>query len=165
LLGEVYIYGNENSTRSDNLPGMLSSFGDGHVSAGKAEDSEYLKNLITDSEIEQIRSENKNLVNRLLSVYVFEDATKIRSFLEDHPSVPDVLSEAAPFLIKSFGESAILQLQIPPDEDIPVAVYAVALWDGPLEDARAALRAFDQMWWTANSQKTSGRIVFDYQLV
>lgn len=135
LLGGAYVYGAESSTRSDDYAEMLSTFGANRVSAGIVESDDYLKNLITDNDIDQIRSENRDLLDSLLSVYVFEDGSKVRSFLEDHPSVPDVLSEAAPFLKKSFGDATILQLQIPPDEDIPVAVYAVALWDGPRGDA------------------------------
>ena len=134
-------------------------------SAELAEDADYFNRLIDDREIAKIRFENQSLLDRLLSVYVFEDSAKVRSFLEDHPSTSSLLLEAIPFLRASFGVEAILQLQIPIDEDPPLTIYAVALWDGTLEDARRALDKFDAIWWTANCHRASGRIVIDYQLV
>lgn len=135
------------------------------VSTERAAVDHYLKGLINDSEMEQIRSENENVLSRLLSAYVFEDHVRVRSFLEDHPSTPELLLEAAAFLRKSFGDGVILQLQIPPDEELPLTIYAVALWEGTLEDARSALNKFDDTWWTTNGHRASGRIVVDYQLV
>jgi hypothetical protein len=165
LLGGTHIYGTESQSRPVDLAGILSSFSADQASIRTAENDDYLKSLITDNEIEQIRSENQDLLNGLMSVYVFEVATKVLPFLEDHPSVPHFLLEAVPFLRKSFGDSVILQLQIPPDEDVPLTIYAVALWDGAVEDATAALRKFDDSWWTANGHRASGKIVIDYQLV
>ena len=165
LLGGTHIYGTESQTRPVGLAGILSSFNTDQVSKGTAESDDYLGSLITDNEIEQIRFQNQDLLNGLRSVYVFEDATKVLPFLEDHPSVPHFLLEAVPFLKRSFGDSAILQLQIPPDEDVPLTICAVALWDGTVEDAAAALKRFDDSWWNANGHKASGKIVIDYQLV
>jgi hypothetical protein len=125
----------------------------------------YLQSLINDNEIEQIRSSNEFVLSRLLSVYVFDDETKVRSFLEDHPSTTHLLLEAVPFLRNSFGDDVILQLQIPQDEDAPPTIYTVALWEGTLDEARIALKKFDDTWWTAISHRALGRIVIDYQLV
>lgn len=165
MMAGAHSYGTESSVVSDDFAESLSSFGAGSVTVEIAPSDGYLESLITDNEIEQIKAENESLIRKLLSIFVFEDATAVHGFLEDHPSVPDVLLQAAPILRKSFGDGAILQLQIPPEEDVPLTLYAVALWDGPLEDARVALNRFDDLWWNAGGQKGSSRIVFDYQLV
>lgn len=165
LLGGSQANGPENQNRSGFQDESLSSFGATNNSTVAAKSDDYLKTLITDNEIAQIRSENESLLNKLLSQYVFEDGTKVRTFLEDHPSVPHFLFEALPFLKKSFGDNAILQLQIPPDEDGPFTIYAVAIWEDTVEAARNALKNFDDSWWIANGHKASGKVVVDYQLV
>jgi len=165
LMGGPHEYGTKSPAMLDDFVQVLSSFAEAQVSEGAAESDDYLDKLITDNEIEQIRSANEDLFGRLLSAYVFEDAPKVRAFLGDHPSVSDFLLEVLPFLRESFGNGVILQLQIPSDEDLPVTIYAVALWDGTLDDVRVALNRFDESWWTANGHKASGRVVVDYQLV
>ena len=165
LLGRDFTFGTESSITSNEPVEFFSSFAAAQDPTGIAEDDDYLKSLINDNEIEQIRSENVNVLSKLLSVYVFENSITVRSFLEDHPSTPDLLLEAVPFLRESFGDGVILQLQIPPDEELPLTIYAVALWEGTLEGARLALNKFDETWWTANGHRALGRIVVDYQLV
>jgi hypothetical protein len=165
FLGGTQLERTESSSGLSMFGDMISSSAETQAFTGTSESEHYLKDLITDNEIEQIRLGNENLLTKLVSVYVFEDATKVRSFLEDHPSVPDFLLEAVPSLRESFGDGAILQLQISPDEDVPLTIYAIALWNGTLDDARVALNKFDASWWTANGPKASGRVVVDYQLV
>lgn len=165
LLGQDHIAGNENYVTSNETFELISSLAAVQVSAEPIETPDHLRSLINENEIRQIRSDNEGVLRALLNIFVFEKNTRVRSFLEDHPSVSDLLLEAAPFLSQSFGDNAVLQLQIPPDEDIPVTIYAEALWEGTLEEARAALKNFDEAWWIANSRRASGRVVIDYQLV
>jgi hypothetical protein len=107
----------------------------------------------------------KPLIDLLQKEYIFEDRSKVTSFLEDRPSLPQVLLEAVTHLKESFGTHAIFQLQLPLEEDLPVAIYAVALWKESLQEARTALQHFDDSWWRESSKRASGRIVFDYQLI
>jgi hypothetical protein len=125
----------------------------------------YINTTFADRETGQARSEQQQLLDRLQQGYIFGERSKIVSFLEDRPSLPQILLEALPHLAESFGPSTTLQLQLPVEEDVPVAIYAVALWRGTLEDARTALQHFDDSWWSNSSKRASGRIVFDYQLV
>lgn len=164
LLGRDLAFGIGSSSRSNDSVESFSSAA-AQRSIRVVEDNDYLENLINDNEIQQIRSENEHVLSRLLSFYVFEDGARVRSFLEDHPSTPDLLLEAVPFLKGSFGDRAILQLQIPPDEELPLTIYAVALCEGTLEDARLALNKFDESWWAVNGHRALGKIVVDYQLV
>jgi len=165
LLGGPHAFGGQAPTKYDDCAEGLSSFGATSLSPGRDEGDDYLQSLITDNEVEQIRIQGESALNRLQSTYVFEDPNKLSAFLEDYPSVSDLLLVAAPLLKLSFGEGTVLHLQIPPEEDVPVTVYAVALCDGTLEDARIALHRFDDLWITDANQKGSGRVVFDYQLV
>jgi hypothetical protein len=76
-----------------------------------------------------------------------------------------ILQEAVPYLKASFGNRTPLALDVMPEDGPPRIVYALAMWEGEPDQSRAALRDFDQKWGVANSRKSGGRIVFDYQLV
>jgi hypothetical protein len=97
--------------------------------------------------------------------YVFDPADGVRSFLEGHRAVSEVLMEAVTELRRCFGSNAILQLQLLDNEGTSAAIYGIVLWQGDLQSARAALQTFDETWWIESSRRAAGRIVFDYQLV
>ena len=47
----------------------------------------------------------------------------------------------------------------------PDSVYALAIWDRDVAEARAALLTFDEGWLAGNVQALNVGIVFDYELV
>jgi len=125
----------------------------------------YIDTLLSKQGADEKKPALKPLIDLLQKEYIFEDRSKVTSFLEDRPSLPQVLLEAVTHLKESFGTHAIFQLQLPLEEDLPVAIYAVALWKESLQEARTALQHFDDSWWRESSKRASGRIVFDYQLI
>jgi hypothetical protein len=161
LLGSQHFYDNENIVRIVSLnearkPALGSQFLGGYA---------YIDTLLPKQDTDQMKPALELLIELLQKDYVFEDRSRVTSFLEGRPSLPQILLEAVAHLKDSFGTDATFQLQLPLEEDLPVAIYAVALWNDSLLEARAALQHFDDSWWTESSKRASGRIVFDYQLV
>jgi hypothetical protein len=125
----------------------------------------YINTFLPKQGTDEMKPALEPLIELLQKEYVFEDRSRVTSFLEDRPSLPQVLLEAVAHLKDSFGTHVTFQLQLPLEEDLPVAIYAVALWKESLQQARTALQHFDDSWWNESSKRASGRIVFDYQLV
>jgi hypothetical protein len=102
----------------------------------------------------------------LRRLYVFDGAQKIESFLVDHRALSGLLLEAAPHLQEAFGADTPLRLSVWNDEeDGSQSLRAVAVWAGPVLEARYALRQFDETWWFQNCHRGSGNLILDYELV
>lgn len=97
--------------------------------------------------------------------YVFKDPAAIEFFIRNHRMVVPLLIEASSHLAVAFHNRAPLALEIMPDEETPHSIYVLAVWNFDADDARAALRTFDESWLLGNLQFINGRIVFDYELV
>jgi hypothetical protein len=161
LLGSQHFYDDQNFVKSASLnvegnPALGSTF---------LGDYTYIDTPLPKQGSDEMKPALELLIELLQKEYVFEDRSRVTSFLEDRPSLPQVLLEAVTHLKDSFGTNATFQLQLPLEEDLPVAIYAVALWKESLQEARTALQHFDDSWWRESSKRASGRIVFDYQLV
>jgi hypothetical protein len=161
IFGSEHFYNNESLIKIVSLnEAMKPAFGD-----PLSESYVYVNTFVPNQGMEQTQWERGLLIDRIQKDYVLEDRVKVRSFLEDRPSLPQILLEAVAHLKESFGTNVTLQLQVPLEEEVPASIYAVVLWTGGLQEARAALQRFDDSWWRESSKKASGRIVFDYQLV
>lgn len=101
----------------------------------------------------------------LKNSFMFTNPAEVEAFLRSHRALVGILQEAAPYLKVSFGDRTPLALDVMPEDGPPRIVYALAMWEGEPDQSRAALKDFDQKWGVANSRKSGGRIVFDYQLV
>jgi hypothetical protein len=97
--------------------------------------------------------------------FIFPSDSSVITFLNEHRTLPEILLEAAQHLRTSFGADAIFNLRTPIDESGERTLYAVVMWPGTVEAVRAALASFDDIWWLANSRRTSGHLTFTYELV
>jgi hypothetical protein len=96
--------------------------------------------------------------------YVFVEPSSIKAFLQEHRALPELLLDAIPWLKRSFGDSATIQLQLMAEEDEPSTLYALILWTDTLESAQEALSRFDETWWLSNCRRASGNLIVDYEL-
>jgi hypothetical protein len=117
-----------------------------------------------EQQMTKFAAEQRRQVERLSKNYVFDDGERVRSFLQNHRALSEILLEAAPELRRCFGDEIMLQLQVPCEEGLPGVIYGIVIWKGDVRTARVALQQFDDSWWMAATKKASGRIVFDYQL-
>jgi hypothetical protein len=97
--------------------------------------------------------------------YVFVNEPVVREFFISHRTAPHILLEAVPHLQRYFKNATIFNLRATVDEYGAQTLYAVALWPGSVQDARAALDLFDDNWWIANSRQAAGDLTFTYELV
>jgi hypothetical protein len=114
----------------------------------------------------QMAEHNKEFdlaINTLRRMYMFSDDDEVTAFLKLNRTVAPLLIEAFSHMSGAFTGTAIL-LELMNEEESSQTINALALWAGKREEARAALRKFDQEWWLDNIGKANGRIVFDYQI-
>jgi hypothetical protein len=104
-------------------------------------------------------------INALKNSFIFNDPGGVETFIRNHRAVVSILLEAAPVMKECFGDNVPLALDLTSEDGPPRLIYALGMWDGDSDQARAALEAFEEKWGVGNSRKAGGRIVFDYQLV
>ena len=95
-------------------------------------------------------------------VSCFSDDDEVTAFLRANRTAAPLLIEAFPHMSRAFADTPIL-LDLMSEEESQT-INALALWWGKRDEARAALRKFDDEWWLDNIGKANGRIVFDYQI-
>jgi hypothetical protein len=110
-------------------------------------------------------AEQEALLNEVRRHFVLPADPSVTTFLSEHPSIPQILLEAANQLSACFGTEAIFNLRAPIDESGSRTLYAVAMWPGKACAVREALAKFDDAWWIAHPQQASGYLTFTYELV
>jgi hypothetical protein len=116
-----------------------------------------------DHQMDEHDKEFNSSLETLRSIYMFSDHDVVQSYLKSNRTVVPVLIEAFPYMSRAFSGSPLL-LDVMTEDGTPRTINALALWWGKREDARTALRSFDDSWWLDNIGKANGRIVFDYQI-
>jgi hypothetical protein len=104
-------------------------------------------------------------LNDVRARYVFSEPAEVELFLKDHRTIPGLLLEAAAYLRNCFGPIVPLRLTVSLEEDGSRTLQALAVWNGPLNEAKNALARFDMDWWLDNCRRSSGRTIFDYELI
>src|SRR5271163_1797130 len=121
------------------------------------------QDLVID-ELERQMSEHNaefaGMLDRLKHLFIFTNAEAVENFLRSYRALAPILIDAEPFFREAFNKTP-LALDVMNEEGAARTIYALALWRGEREKARAALRTFDEKWWLDNMRKTSGKIVFD----
>lgn len=109
------------------------------------------------------RSLEPRSLEQLEQHYILEGKNALTALLQEQRDLPAILTEAVPQLRRWFGDR-LLQLKATSDDDNVIARGSV-VWPGSLQDAEAALAAFDQNWWLENCVRSHGYLVFDFELV
>jgi len=100
----------------------------------------------------------------LEEVYVFEERARVAEFVEQN-RLRGLLLEARDPLVAAFGEAAVKKLSVVEDDEGSQALFCSIGISGSIDDARHALRLFDQRWWLAHCDKVSGKLNFDLDLI
>lgn len=103
---------------------------------------------------------------RILHQYyiILNDGHPVREFLGTEPQLYRLLIEAVKPLQHAFGDKRIIHVRVlSSDEDsiLKVAIQLPADFGG---DPEHALRSFDDTWWLHNCHRSSGALVFDYEI-
>lgn len=97
--------------------------------------------------------------------YIFDEPEEIRAFLGRHPYLIDILVSARDPIERSFGKRASVQLwfYVDPEEEADDAESLGAIISSslPLDDARQALRTFENLWWLDHISRSDARLTFD----
>ena len=116
-----------------------------------------------DSQMEDHDKEFDAALEALRGMYMFSNKDGVTAFLKSNRTVAPLLIEAFPYMSRTFPGAPLL-LDLITEEGTPRTINALALWWGKREDARIALKSFDNSWWLDNIAKANGRIIFDYQI-
>ena len=119
-------------------------------------------------EIERRASEEvakeQNALREIKKSFVFRDDDLVAKFLRSHRTVPQLLQEARPQLVKFFGDDAVFGLKVLTEEDGSSELYIVAEWSGPAREALNALDRFIDGWWIEQAGPAGSRVNVTYQL-
>ena len=100
----------------------------------------------------------------LEDAYVIDNRSAVAAFIEQN-RLRGLLLEAREPLNTAFGESAVKTLTLVQDDEGFDTLFCLILVSGDMNDARLALRFFDQRWWLARSQRAAGKLNFDFELI
>ena len=103
-------------------------------------------------------------IGDLQKVYVIDDASRVSAFVRWN-RLRGLLLEAKEPLDLFFRETAVKRLSLLSDEEGSLTLFCVVIWPGDMQEARRALRAFDERWWLARCQQAAGKLNFDFELV
>jgi hypothetical protein len=103
---------------------------------------------------------NSSVMEVLPETYIFRDCQAVRHFLEQHPFLVPLLSEAHDAIQHYFGSSTPLALEVFTDPEVVGDQQLVALiqTDLPPAEALAKLDRFDKDWWLAASHESKGKL-------
>lgn len=103
-------------------------------------------------------------LKELEKLYVFEDHSAVASFIRQNRLL-ELLLEAPDPLNAAFGEGAVKRLSLVEDDEGFSTLFCLISVSGNLDEARRALRSFDQSWWLAHCDKPAGKLNFDFDLI
>jgi hypothetical protein len=104
------------------------------------------------------------LEEELDEVYVFEDRSRVAAFI-DQTRLGGLLVQAREPLTTIFGEAAVKRLSLIEDNEGCSTLFCLIAVSGALDEARRALRSFDQRWWLDHSHEAAGKLNFDVALI
>ena len=125
------------------------------------------RDLFKDLELQMARFENahQESIVELKKDYLFPKDSSVTTFLRSYRSIIHLLFLAVDKLREAFGPEAVFLLRVSTDELGSQILFGVALWPGSASDAHLALKRFDENWWIANVNQSSGYLNFTYELV
>ena len=112
-----------------------------------------------DAEVITDHSQDLSLLEQQFKIVDHERL--ISKFLEDDPSLCELLREAWSPLEKAFGVGKVVHLRTLTSDDENLLKVAVQL-PKDFENPEGSLDAFDSDWWLRNCHRSVTALVFDY---
>ena len=100
----------------------------------------------------------------LEDAYVISDHAAVAAFIKQN-RLRGLLLQAQEPLNAAFGEGAVKRLALVDDDEGFDTLFCLILVSGDMNEARLALRSFDQHWWLARFDQAAGKLNFDFELV
>ena len=141
--------------------------GDLQQSPRKAPTIRESENIIAIKQVQTVCEQGRASIARdiaeLKRSYVFANDS-VRSFLEGHRALSDVLREAIVPLKEFFGADKVFWLEVKIDEDDSTMLYGVTLWRGSVRTAAQALETFVENWWLDHMTPNTTDLAFIYRI-
>jgi hypothetical protein len=96
--------------------------------------------------------------------YVLERRAAVIDFIEEN-HLKNLLLQARDPLNAAFGGKAVKTLSLIRDDEGFDTLFCLVITTGSVQEARRALKEFDQSWWLARADQANGRLNFDFELV
>jgi hypothetical protein len=103
-------------------------------------------------------------LEQLKNFYIFEDHSAVTAFIEQN-RLRGLLEQAREPLNAAFGEAALKKLTLVTDDEGSKTLFCLVRVPGDMQEARRALRSFDQRWWLGRSTQAAAKLNFDFELV
>lgn len=103
-------------------------------------------------------------IKGLEDAYVFEDRSAVAAFIGEN-RLRGLLLQARGPLAAAFGEAAVKTLRLVRDDEGFRTLFCLVMVPGDMQEARRALRLFDQQWWVDGCGQAAGKLNFDFELV
>ena len=97
----------------------------------------------------------------LEEIYVIDNRSAVAAFIKQN-CLRALLLQAREPLHAAFGESAVRTLTLVQDDEGFETLFCLILVSGDMNEARLALRSFDQQWWLVHCDQAAGKLNFDF---
>jgi len=105
-----------------------------------------------------------SVLTLLEDTYVIENRREVAHFVEEN-QLGGLLKQARDPINKAFGEEAVKTLTVVEDDEGFRTLFCLVMIPGDMQEARNALKAFDEEWWLQHSPKVAGKLNFDFELI
>jgi hypothetical protein len=105
-----------------------------------------------------------SVLTLLEDTYVIENRREVAQFVEEN-QLGGLLKQARDPINKAFGEKAVKTLTVVEDDEGFRALFCLVMIPGDMQEARNALKAFDQEWWLQHSPQVGEKLNFDFELI
>ncbi len=123
-----------------------------------------LKFLGTDWKTSIVTINRPSVLALLEGTYVIENRREVAQFVEDN-QLGGLLKQARDPINKAFGRKAVKTLTVVEDDEGFRTLFCLVMIPGDMQEARNALKAFDEEWWLQHSPKVGGKLNFDFELI
>ncbi len=123
-----------------------------------------LKFLGTDWKTSIVTINRPSVLALLEGTYVIENRREVAQFVEDN-QLGGLLKQAHDPINKAFGRKAVKTLTVVEDDEGFRTLFCLVMIPGDMQEARNALKAFDEEWWLQHSPKVGGKLNFDFELI
>jgi hypothetical protein len=105
-----------------------------------------------------------SILEALQDAYVIVDRDEVAPFIEQN-QLTSILKEARGPLVAAFGQVTVKTLTIVEDDEGARTLFCLIMYPGDMQEARQALKAFDNNWWLQRSNRFASKLNFDFELI